>query len=104
MMVEHGMFEGRTDYITVTAERHAAEAFTKKYGSAEVQIKVEPRPSHYLNFIECMRTREKPVLDGLTAYNAMVPIAMAVESYRSGQMLYFDEHKQAVVSSPPKKA
>ncbi len=102
MMVEHGMFEGRTDYITVTAERHATDAFVKKFGSAEVQIKMEPRPSHYLNFVECIRTREKPVLDGLTAYKAMVPIAMAVESYRSGQMLYFDEQKQKVISSPPK--
>jgi hypothetical protein len=34
----------------------------------------------------------------------MVPIAMSVESYRSGQMLYFDEQKQKVVTKPPKKA
>jgi predicted dehydrogenase len=103
VMVEHGMFEGRTDYITVIAERHSAEEFKKKYGVAEVQIKVEPRPSHYENFIQCMRTREKPVLDGLTAYKAMVSIAMSVESYRSGQMLYFDELKQKVVTKPPRK-
>jgi predicted dehydrogenase len=103
MMVEHGMFEGRTDYITVTPERHAAEAFAKKYGSSEVQIKMEQRPSHYLNFVECTRSREKPVLDGFIAHKAMVPIAMAVESYRSGQMLYFDEQKQTVISSPLKK-
>jgi len=103
VMVEHGMFEGRTDYITVIAERHSAEEFKKKYGSTEVQIKVEPRPSHYENFIQCMRTREKPVLDGLTGYKAMVSIAMSVESYRSGQMLYFDELKQKVVTKPPRK-
>ena len=104
MMVEHGQFEGRTEFITVTPERHNAEAFSKKYGSAEVKIKVEPRPSHYQNFAECMRSREKPVLDGLTAYKAMTAIAMSVESYRSGQALYFDEQKQKVVTKPPRRA
>jgi predicted dehydrogenase len=104
MMVEHGMFEGKTDFISVTPERHNTEAFTKKYGSAEVKIKVEPRPSHYQNFIECMRSRQKPVLDGLTAYKAMTVIAMSVESYRSGQTLYFDEQKQKVRNKPLHKA
>jgi len=104
VMVEHGMFEGKTDHITVIPERHAADAFKQKYGAAEMQIKVEPRPSHYENFIQCIRTREKPVLDGLTAYKAMVPIAMSVESYRSGRTLYFDEQKQKVVTKPPRKA
>ncbi len=101
-MVEHGMFEGRTDFITVTPERHCADEFKKKFGSAEVQLKVEPRPSHYENFVECIRTREKPVLDGLSAYKAMVPVAMSVESYRSGQMLYLDEQKQKVVNKAPR--
>jgi predicted dehydrogenase len=104
MMVEHGRFEGKTDFITVTPERHAAEAFVKKYGSEEVKIPVEARPSHYENFLQCMRSREKPVLDGLTAYKAMVPIAMAVQSYRTGQLLHFDEKTQKVLTKPPKKA
>jgi predicted dehydrogenase len=102
VMVEHGQFEGKTDFITVTPERFARENFIKKYGSPEVQIAVEPRQSHWENFLQCMRTREEPVLNGLTAYKAMVPIAMSVESYRSGQMLYFDEQKQQVVTKPPK--
>ncbi len=75
-----------------------------QHGAAEVQFKVEPGASHYENFIQCMRTREKPVLDGLTAYKAMVPMAMSVESYRSGQMLYFDEQKQKVTGKPIRKA
>ncbi len=49
-----------------------------------------------------MRTRETPVLDGLTAYTAMVPIATSVESYRTGQMLFFDTQKQQIVTKPPK--
>ncbi len=103
-IVTHGRFEGRVEFITVTPERHAAEEFAKKWGSPEVKIPIEERPSHYQNFIECMRSRQTPVLDGLTAYKAMVPIAMSVESYRSGQVLFFDQQKQRVTARAPKKA
>ena len=103
VMVAHGMFEGKTDSITVTPQKHAAEEFEKKYGAQELKIAVEKRPSHYQNFLDCVRSREKPVLDGLTAYKAMVPIAMSVESYRTGRMLFFDEAKQKVVTKAPKK-
>jgi hypothetical protein len=100
MMVEHGRFEGRTDYITVTPQRHAAAEFEKKWGAKEVKIPVEPRGSHYQNFLDCMRSRELPVLHGEVAYKTMVTIAMSVESYRSGKMLYFDAAKQKVTDKP----
>lgn len=54
------------------------------------------------NFLRCVKTRETPVLDALTAYKAMVTIAMSVESYREGRVLYFDERKQKVVRDAPK--
>jgi hypothetical protein len=76
----------------------------KKYGAAEVQIKIEPRTSHYQKFVECVGSREKPVLAGLTAFKAMVRIAMSVESYRTGQMLFFDGEKQKMLTKPPKNA
>ncbi len=104
MMVEHGRFEGRTDFITVTPQRHAAAEFEKKWGSKEVKIPVEPRISHYQNFIDCMRSREQPVLHGQVAYKTMVTIAMSVESYRSGKMLYFDPIKQKVTDKPLPRA
>jgi predicted dehydrogenase len=102
MMVPHGRFEGRVEHITVTPERHAAEEFKKKYGAEEVKIPVEPRVSHYQNFLDCMRSREKCVLDSLTAYKAMVSIALSVESYRRGQVMYFDEFRQKVMTKPPR--
>jgi len=49
-----------------------------------------------------VRTREKPVLDALTGYKAMVTIGMSVQSYRERRVLYFDEHKQKVVPEAPK--
>jgi len=36
------------------------------------------------------------VLDALTAYKAMTTIGMAVQSYREGRALYFDERSERV--------
>ena len=102
MMVPHGQFEDRVEFITVTPQRVFKEEWVKKWGSDEVKLKTEKRPSHMENFFACMRTREKPVLDADTAYRAMVPIGMSVQSYREGRVLYFDEAAEKVVATPPK--
>ena len=102
MIVPGGQFEGRVDYITVTPQVLAKPKFKEKYGSIEMMIECEPRESHMENFLRCVKTREKPVLDALTAYKAMVTIGMSVQSYREGRVLYFDEHKQKVISEAPK--
>ena len=102
MMVPDGKFEGKVDAITVTPARIARQQFQDKYGSAEVKLNCEPRESHMENFLRCVRSREKPVLDALTAYKAMVTIGMSVQSYREGRILYFDENRQKVVSEAPK--
>jgi hypothetical protein len=47
-----------------------------------------------------VKTREKTVLDALTAYKAMTTIGMAVQSYREGRVLYFNETTQRVVDKP----
>jgi len=104
VMVEHGQFEGQTDHITVTAERIFREEFTKKFGADRITIAVENKgaDAHMQNFLECVRSRQKPVLDALTGYKAMVTIALGVESYREGRVLYFDEEKQKAATKPPR--
>src|SRR5712692_1787479 len=102
MMVPDGKFEGKVDSITVTPSRIAKQQFEGKYGASEMKLSCEPREDHMQNFLRCVRTREKPVLDALTAYKAMVAIGMGVQSYREGRVLYFDEHKQKVVTEAPK--
>jgi predicted dehydrogenase len=102
MIVPHGRFEGTVEQITVTPSRFFKKEFEEKYGSGEVAFKCEPRQSHMENFLSCVKTRETPVLDALTAYKAMVTIAMSVQSYREGRVLYFDERKQKVMHDPPK--
>lgn len=100
MMVPEGQFEGRVDHITVTPERLFKKKFVEKYGSEEVKLMTEKRESHYENFLRCVKTREKNVLDAATAYRAMTTIGMAVESYRQGRVLYFDENAQKVTDKP----
>jgi hypothetical protein len=54
------------------------------------------------NFLSCLRTREKPVLDADTAYRAMVTIGMSVQSYREGRVLYWDARREKVTSEAPR--
>ncbi len=103
MMVPHGKFEGHVDHITVTAQPEFKKEFKEKFGAEEIEMECESRPDHMDNFFHCVRTREKPVLDTEIAYKAMVTIAMSVESYRQGRVLYFDEERQRVLQRPPRR-
>lgn len=100
MMVPEGRFEGRVDHITVTPERIAKKKFVEKYGTEAMVIQTEKREDHMENFLRCVKTREKNVLDALTAYKAMTTIGMAVQSYRDGKVLYFNESTQRVTDKP----
>jgi predicted dehydrogenase len=106
VMVDHGAFEGRTDHITVSAQEDFQDEFVAKWGYRAVEIPVvdRGREAHMANFFECMRTREKPVLDADTGYRAQVTVSMSVESYRRGQTLYFDPATEKIVDRPPRKA
>src|SRR5947209_14878728 len=42
-------------------------------------------PIYMENWLSCIKTRQTPVLDALTAYKAMVTIGMSVQSYREGR-------------------
>jgi len=102
VMVPDGQFEGHVESIAVTPQKIAKQKFKEKYGTLEMVLACEQRESHMENFLRCVQTRETPVLDALTGYKALVAIQMAVQSYREGKVLYFDEQKQMVVSEPPR--
>ncbi|MEZ5400234.1 MAG: Gfo/Idh/MocA family oxidoreductase [Bryobacteraceae bacterium] len=112
IMVEHGRFEGFAPYITLKAER---DRRTKKYvvpeledkykGEDEIKIPVTENntmQTHVLNFLSCMRTRQKPTLDVETGARAQALISMAVQSYREGRVLYFDDKNWKVVPKAPR--
>ncbi len=108
-MVEHGRFEGYAPFLTLKAEKTrqgkyiVPEMEAKFEGKDEIKIPVENKPTmptHVGNFLDCMRSREKPTLDVDTAARAQVLISMAVQSYRDGKVLYFDERNWKVVDKP----
>jgi predicted dehydrogenase len=101
MMVPDGRFEGRVDSIAITPQSVARKKFKERYGTIEVVLETEPRETHMENFLRCLRSREKPVLDADTAYRAMVTIGMSVQSYREGRVLYWDPRREKVTSEAP---
>jgi predicted dehydrogenase len=106
VMVEHGEFERPTDHISVYPERRTIDdAYKQKFGDAEFDIPVaqtDAMTTHIGNFLSCIRSREKPTLDVDTALHAQVTISMAVQSYREGRVLYWDEKAMAVLPHPPR--
>jgi predicted dehydrogenase len=115
VMVEHGMFEGSTPYITVKPERVRREGengfvdpeWPKKFGhEVEFQIPTDDKKdlmkAHMGNFLDCMRSRQQPTLNVETAAHAQVLISLAVDSYRQGKTMYFDETKWKAVDHPVK--
>ena len=110
IMVEHGRFEGFAPYLTMKPETVGRDNAKKninpdyKFGKEDVKIAVEEYSAmerHVDNFLKCIRTRETPTLNVEIAARAQVTITMAVESYRRGKVLYFDEKKFQIVEKPP---
>jgi predicted dehydrogenase len=104
IMVENGQFESRADNITVIPElrwdRDEKERTTMKpeylakFGKDPVKIPVadtDMMTAHVENFISCVRSREKPHLDVETGARAQAVINLAVQSYREGRLLFWDE-------------
>ena len=104
VMVDHGMFEEPTDHITVRPEEEIIdEAYISKFGKSERQIPIEKEDDevlHVRNFLECVRSRQKPHLDVETAARAQALISMSVMSFRQGKVLYFDENTWKVTDKP----
>jgi hypothetical protein len=112
------MFEATTEAITLRPETRSVrvpdskERVRKplfedyKFGTEEQKIAVDNTvpvmEKHITNFLECMHTRQKPHLDVETGACAQVLITMAVESYRQGKVLYFDDKKWKVADKPVK--
>ncbi len=112
IMVEHGRFEGFSPFLTLKPEASGRGGSRKpiggdkyKFGTEDVKIPVQDlntMDTHVGNFLDCMVSRNKPTLDVETAAHAQVLITMAVQSYRQGKVLYFDEQKFKIVDKNPK--
>jgi predicted dehydrogenase len=112
VMVEHGMFERPTEFITVKPEMVRSPGAKEKgtfpgykFGKEDFTIPVEQSDmmmKHVGNFLDCVRSREKPHLDVETAAHAQVLINLAVESYREKKVKYWDAENWRSVDQPVK--
>jgi predicted dehydrogenase len=119
VMVEHGMFERTTEYITVKPEVRSrrtkdgveklalgGEQYASKFGTEDIKIQIDNTKdmmtAHIENFLDCVRTRQKPHLDVETGARAQAVINLAVQSYREGRVLYWDEKNWKATVHPAK--
>jgi predicted dehydrogenase len=106
IMVEHGMFESYSPFITVKPEaRVISPEYKAKFGAEPIQIPVEKQDMlvlHITNFLESIKSRKQPVLNADVGARPQVLISMAVQSYREGKVFYFDEANWRVTDRPPR--
>jgi predicted dehydrogenase len=86
----------------VVAEDEFKESFKKEHGAEEIKLPSKPRMGHMENFLDCVRTREKPHCDAEVAYRAMVGIKLGVDSYRQDKVMFFDGKTERQVGNHPR--
>ena len=104
LITTSGKFEDPSNETKVVAQSLYRDKFVEKFGSEEVVLPNRVREAHMDNFLRCIRTREKPVLDVHTGLCAQVAITLAVQSYRTGKAMYFDETTGKIADEPPSAA
>jgi predicted dehydrogenase len=86
----------------VKAERAFLPQFKEANdGKTEVVIETEEGPGLADNWLDCMRTRTKPVYDVLRGYQVLTAIKLGVESYRAGKVMAFDPVSRVVLHEFP---
>ena len=84
----------------------AEPAFLNKFKEAnegKAEVTIEPIDSEDLadNWLDCMRSRQKPDYDVLRGYQVMVAIKLGVESYRQSQVMVFDPPSRRSLAKAP---
>jgi predicted dehydrogenase len=110
IMVDHGQFETGIDHIILRPEPARGvidDAYRAKFGAQETRIPIDApntendwMTAHITNFLDCVRSRKQPTLNAETAACTLVLVQMAVQSYREGRVLYFDEKTWKVEAKP----
>ncbi len=93
------------EVAVIKAERQFLNKFKEaNEGKTEVTIDAEPSEDLADNWLDCMRSREKPVYDVLKGYQVMVAIKMGVDSYRESRTMAFDPRLRRPIPKPPARS
>ena len=93
--------------VEVHPERIYLEEFRQITGTDRMRIEVDnrdqqkARTAHMLNFLNCVRSRRKPVFDAHFGYQVMVAIKLGVDSFRRGQIAAFDPRTERILNRVP---
>lgn len=58
---------------------------------------VPPQPTHMEDFLQCVRTRQKPRCNEDEAFIEVATLVMSVEAYRQGRQVRWDRDREAIV-------
>ena len=92
---------GPVERAIIKPQRDFLEEF-KQANDGKAEVTIDPEPSEDLidNWLNCMRSREKPVYDVMRGYQVMVAIKLGVDSYRQGKTLAFDPDRRRTLNRP----
>lgn len=89
--------------IMLDPEAEFRDWFRQKYGSDFLILEPQGGESdHLLNWLDCVRSREKPNFGVEAACNVLVAIAMGVDAYRTERTIYWDAKRECCVPEHPR--
>lgn len=97
---QRGTIEIHPGEVRVVPEKLYAEGRSARTIAVDNRDQQSARTAHMLNFIECVRTRAKPVFNARFGYQVMVAIKLGVDSYRQCRMMGFDPATERVLEEP----
>jgi predicted dehydrogenase len=76
--------------IQIVRERFFSKEFQEREDEGLFNVVQTTRPDHVRNWIESLRTRQRPVCDESIAQSAMIAVHLGELSYRQSQVLSFN--------------
>jgi predicted dehydrogenase len=90
--------------VDVVRERYFATEYAQREAEGRLQAPSTARPDHVRNWLECLRTREKPVCHEGVAESAMIAAHLGELSYRENRTLLFDADLRTTVDELAKRS
>lgn len=87
------------DSIEVVRERYFRNEYLERERQGLFNVTKTTRPDHVTNWLECLRTREKPVCHEDLAQAAMIAAHLGERAFRENRAMLFDGHERKVLDS-----
>lgn len=89
---------GVLDMVNWTSPVLTAEGAARRMGEIRGRKPVEdvPRPDHFLDWLQCLRSRQTPNASIEAGYQHAVAVLMAVRSFDTGKRMIYDPHSREI--------